>query len=90
MIHKGSFNVRISPERHKQLAIKASKEGVSLNSAVDAAIGMYLKGEPDIKTEIESVLGKYIESNNYKTSIAVSNKASNIIPFDTKYVYKEG
>ena len=41
--YKGSFNIRISPERHKQLAIKASKEGVSLNSAVDAAIGMYLK-----------------------------------------------
>ena len=36
--YKGSFNVRIDPELHKKLAIKAIEEGVSLNKIVEEAI----------------------------------------------------
>ncbi len=36
--YKGSFNVRISPELHKEAAITASKQGMSLNSFVEKAI----------------------------------------------------
>ena len=36
--YKGSFNIRISPELHKEAAAIASKKGVSLNSFVEKAI----------------------------------------------------
>ncbi len=36
--YKGSFNIRISPEIHKQAAIKAAVLGISLNQFVQKAI----------------------------------------------------
>jgi predicted HicB family RNase H-like nuclease len=36
--YKGSFNVRISPEIHRQAAIKATMLGISLNQLVQKAI----------------------------------------------------
>ncbi len=36
--YKGSFNVRISPELHKQAVIFATTHGVSLNSFVESAL----------------------------------------------------
>jgi len=40
---KGSFNVRIAPELHRQLAVYSSSHGKSLNSSVEEAIRNYLK-----------------------------------------------
>ena len=37
-LYKGSFNVRISPELHKEAAVLASRKGVSLNSFIEKAI----------------------------------------------------
>lgn len=37
--YKGTFNVRISPELHRSIAIYAIKHGKSLNAAVEEAIG---------------------------------------------------
>ena len=37
--YKGTFNVRISPELHRMLAIYAAEHGKSLNAAVEEAIG---------------------------------------------------
>lgn len=42
--YKGTFNVRVTPELHKQLAVKAYKEEQSLNAVVEKAIELYLKG----------------------------------------------
>lgn len=39
---KGSFNVRISPELHKQAAIAAQIENISLNEIVSKAINNYV------------------------------------------------
>jgi predicted HicB family RNase H-like nuclease len=36
--YKGSFNIRISPELHKEAAVVASREGISLNAFVERAI----------------------------------------------------
>ncbi len=36
--YKGSFNVRISPELHRNIAIYAIEHGKSLNTAVEEAI----------------------------------------------------
>lgn len=36
--YKGSFNIRISPELHREAAALANKEGISLNALVEKAI----------------------------------------------------
>jgi predicted HicB family RNase H-like nuclease len=36
--YKGSFNIRISPELHKEAAAVAIREGISLNAFVEKAI----------------------------------------------------
>lgn len=40
--YKGTFNVRITPELHKNLALVAFKDGCSLNAEVERAISMFL------------------------------------------------
>jgi len=40
--YKGSFNVRISPELHKQVAIYAMENQISLNSFVEDAMKWYV------------------------------------------------
>lgn len=39
--YSGTFNVRISPELHKKIALVAQSEGVSLNKAVEQAIAAF-------------------------------------------------
>lgn len=41
--YKGSFNVRIEPELHKQAAIYAASEQISLNSFVERAVQYFLR-----------------------------------------------
>jgi len=36
--YKGSFNVRVSPELHKDAAMLASRKGISLNAFVEKAL----------------------------------------------------
>ncbi len=43
--YKGSFNVRISPELHKQAVIFAATHGISLNSVVESALRSSLAGK---------------------------------------------
>lgn len=40
--YKGTFNVRISPDLHKRLALCAFKDGRSLNAEVEAAIASFI------------------------------------------------
>ena len=37
--YKGTFNIRISPELHRNIALYAMEHGKSLNAAVEEAIG---------------------------------------------------
>jgi predicted HicB family RNase H-like nuclease len=41
--YKGSFNVRVSPELHRSLAIYSHSRGQTLNSTVEEAIKHYVK-----------------------------------------------
>lgn len=43
--YKGSFNVRISPQLHKQAVVSASNKGVSLNSLVEKALETYVTAQ---------------------------------------------
>lgn len=40
--YKGSFNIRISPELHKQIAVCAISNQISLNSLVEKALQSYM------------------------------------------------
>ena len=46
--YKGSFNVRISPELHKQAAICAASRQISLNSFVEGAMRQALATQPRV------------------------------------------
>jgi len=41
--YKGTFNVRIAPTLHKDLAIYSASQGKTLNSTVEEAIRSYIK-----------------------------------------------
>jgi len=41
--YKGTFNVRIAPALHKQLAVYSATSGKTLNSTVEEAIRSYLR-----------------------------------------------
>lgn len=40
--YKGTFNIRISPELHRQAAIYAAMQQISLNSVVESALSSYM------------------------------------------------
>lgn len=40
--YKGSFNIRISPELHKKVAVCAAARQISLNSLVETALNEYM------------------------------------------------
>lgn len=40
--YKGTFNIRISPELHKKIALCAYRDNCSLNSEVEKAIGYFV------------------------------------------------
>ena len=44
----GSFNVRVGPEIHKVLSLKAVEAGLSLNSFISKAITSYLEAKPPV------------------------------------------
>lgn len=46
--YKGSFNVRIKPEKHKALALRASMYGESLNKTVERAIDRFLSEDYEV------------------------------------------
>lgn len=76
--YKGSFNVRITSELHRSLAINAMIHNITLNQAVQNAIEMYLKNtENEQAASIESD-GTLLEA----TLVATANKKyNNIIDF---------
>ena len=58
--YKGTFNIRIEPELHRAIAIDATKNGISLNQAVEQAIRQYIdindKKHSDCMASIEHQL----------------------------------
>ncbi len=80
--YKGTFNVRISPDLHKQLAILSFKADCSLNATVEKACASY------VSLNRERSLGE--TANHYKVVVPASrhvvNKNHPVIPFTNDYV----
>ena len=43
--YRGQFNVRVSPELHKQASVEAAAEDITLNKLVENALKMYLQSQ---------------------------------------------
>lgn len=50
-VFKGSFNVRVSKELHKETALLAAKKGINLNEVVKIALSYVVKHEDVIQVE---------------------------------------
>lgn len=50
--YKGSFNIRISPELHKKVAIVAGKKKLSLNQLVKFALHWVVTHEEQVSSEL--------------------------------------
>ena len=60
---KGSFNVRIGPELHKQITFKASELGISVNDAVTRAVSDFVAETPsssEILNDVHDHLKRYV------------------------------
>ncbi len=75
--YKGTFNVRISPDLHKKLAIIAMKNGDTLNASVEKAILEYVSY--DHKAE------RHIQNTN--KILAEELKTESIYQYDEKSLH---
>lgn len=57
---KGSFNVRITPELHRNAVMAATKAGISLNALVEASLVEHLDRRASISEVISIVEQKYL------------------------------
>ncbi|MBQ9609313.1 MAG: type II toxin-antitoxin system HicB family antitoxin [Lachnospiraceae bacterium] len=92
--YKGTFNVRISPELHKKLAIISLKNGDSLNASVEKAIKDYVSDDYISGKDLRNA--GIILSDSLKTestySYVENNKqyGENVIPFNKiKFDFRE-
>lgn len=73
--YKGAFNVRIDPDLHRALAIKAALSDTSINHEVEEAVREYVSSSKitnAVKTTVSLMLGNSVSWNtNYVSSNAV-------------------
>ena len=73
--YKGSFNIRIRPELHKKIAIKALKANESINRTVERAIEEYVADDKhtyhEVTVTVQTVDNAY--DNTSKSSFGVEN-----------------
>lgn len=84
--YKGTFNVRISPELHKKLALSASKNGDTLNASVEKAIREYISKPTQHNESLQTILQIINEGFKAETKYLYDEKSVNlnskIVPFN--------
>lgn len=63
---RGTFNVRINPTLHRELALEADKREISMNQLVEKAIDRYLHGNASPASTIV-----YVKANETRSSAGV-------------------
>lgn len=93
--YKGTFNVRISPQLHKEIALHAFNEGISLNAAVENAIKEYVNHTEMNGEYIEQTIKMVVEQlKNHSTYNYIEDGSiwnSNVIEFPSaeEHIVKE-
>ena len=82
--YKGTFNVRISPELHRKIALCALKEDCSLNSAVENAIREFVNNHSyrsQTLSESKDVTMKTIRMDSLEYKNVSPLQVDNVLPF---------
>lgn len=74
--YRGSFNVRISPELHKKIALQAFKNNTSLNAEVEKAIAAYISKDTTTASSSSSYEQRSSGSRANDYSYYLSGKAN--------------
>lgn len=69
----GSFNIRISPDQHKQLALKALELDCSINACVVAAVEQFFNSQDSIEQSINQVS---------ETLVSICTQMDNLVTVD--------
>lgn len=72
--YKGIFNVRISPELHKSLAMKAFENNTTINHEVEEAIRVYVLG-PSVSDIVEQAVTKVIDWSRGTLDFSIASVA---------------
>ena len=71
--YSGTFNVRVSPELHKQASLRAQKDGVALNRVVERALTEYLNPGNEMLERFDKHVASFEESiKNMSTNITIT------------------
>ena len=79
--YKGSFNIRVSPELHKQAAICAMAQQVSLNTLVEDALREYVAERKEAVYLVDSADEPYRQRHFYSAGQVVELQRRNTIVF---------
>lgn len=74
--YKGTFNVRISPELHKKLAVKAMKNGDTLNASVEKAIHKYVSEDEQSEQHLQNTIKIFAEALQTESKYQYDKKNS--------------
>ena len=69
--YKGTFNVRVTPELHRSLAVMASKNNESLNQTVEKALYAYVKGTTQTEIKLQETFLKLNDTNYVKKDFGI-------------------
>ncbi|MGI6227382.1 MAG: type II toxin-antitoxin system HicB family antitoxin [Peptococcales bacterium] len=91
--YKGTFNIRIKPELHRQISLHAIKNNNSLNNEIEKAIEFYLSNA-GFEIKFEEKFNNLYSQLSKQANLMWSNifKSDNYINFTLKNnsLYKEG
>jgi len=83
--YKGQFNVRIDPDLHKAIALKATLLNISINQYVEIALAKCISGEYDKLLSISDRLEKFTDEISvklYKETSKLWDDNSNYFPIE--------
>lgn len=80
----GTFNVRISPDLHKEIAKKSTLKDISLNQYVTQALEHYVHHGEEINTSIKNLNSSIDELNDCVITIAYQTDRKQSSTFDTR------
>ena len=87
--YKGTFNVRISPDLHKKLALVSFLNGDTLNSTVEKAIKEYVSdeyvSEKNLKNTVRILTDTFISESKYQYNQSEKGFGDNVIQFPNYY-----
>ena len=84
----GVFNVRTSPDLHKQLSLKALQMGCSLNACINKGLESFTNNQHDLGKSIDQVSQALVSINTQMNSLVTVDYLNSYNSFDGVDDYK--